>query len=143
MLRLGDAVQDPSNAVILQQILGCFTGGRGSMLKTSLCLGKGESRMCRFQENHRRLGLGIGHFRVEQLSSLPRQVDDGGIAAPNHCLSCATRILQACWGRDLSLSFEESGATIRFADALEHYKVNFTIPCTISTPVYLRVTIPL
>ena len=78
--------------------------------------------MYRFEEIHRRLGLGIGHFRVFQLSSLLRQVDDGAIAAPNHCLACVLRFLRRCWGNQMSLSTEESGATIKFADLLETYQ---------------------
>ena len=97
-------------------------GGRGSMMKTSLLLGGGESRMFYHQVKHRRLGLGIGNFTADQLFSLLREVDDGALAAPNHCLRCTMRFAGACWGAGLALSLEESGPIIKFTDMLEVYR---------------------
>ena len=77
--------------------------------------------MCFYQDRHRRHGLDLGNFRVEQLFSLKRVVDDGALAAPNHCLGCTQRFAQACWGRGLSLSLEEQGPVIKFVDMLETY----------------------
>ena len=90
-------------------------GGRGSMMKCALRIGGGESRM------RRRAGLGLGSFRVRQLFSLVRQVDDGALAAPNHCLGCALRFLRHCWGRSLRTSLEEEGPVIKFCDMLESF----------------------
>ena len=96
IFRLGSPEKGPEFGVYLQQILGCFMGGRGSMMKTSLLLGGGESRMFHHQDKHRRLGLGIGNFTADQLFSLLREVDDGALAAPNHCLRCTMRFAGAC-----------------------------------------------
>ena len=92
------------------------------MRRTSLLLWGCESRMFHFQDRHRQRGLGIGNFRVEQLFSLLREVDDGALAAPNHCVDCTIRFARACWGSGLSVSLEESGPIIKFAEMLEHYE---------------------
>ena len=92
------------------------------MAKTALLFGGGESKMYRFQNRHRMFGLGIGQFRVEQLFSLVREVDDGSIAAPNHCLGCVRLFTRACWGFDLGTRLEAYGPATKVADMIELYK---------------------
>ena len=77
-------------------------------MKTALLLGGGESRMYHHQDMHRRLGLGIGNFTVDQLFSLLREVDDGALAAPNHCLQCTLRFARACLQVGLPAGWLES-----------------------------------
>ena len=89
----------------------------------------------------RRHGYEVPGFAFSFLFSLLRIVDDGAFVSTGFCKACVIRLLQICWGEEMTITIEEEATRekpyIRFGDSIERRVGNmfYLYPFFLDSPV--------